>query len=273
MAPVVSVSTSSNNTAAGDAQTGAARRSSTGEDSENGRLTSLHAESSLAPHSEMSLHSYSSTDAPNESTPQVNKGKNAPHVTDTGNASQGKAVSRKIDSYGTDASVDMHILEEELVRMAPTIADLFKKIAKQTSSVPTSEEELQSVRDENERLRKTNKSLIEKLNTFQQKIIQLQLDNKHLNENGNTTRAKKEELNVKASELHELERRLDEHKRALEEKEQELNTQLLKLREIEEENEEHRQKIDKLEELQDEGTVCINSDISGCPPVVFFTDA
>lgn len=155
---------------------------------------------------------------------------------------------------GNDAPVDMKVLEQELVRIAPTIADLFKKISVQTSSsIPTTEEELQKVKDENERLRKTNKSLIEKLNAFQQKIIQLQLDNKKLKENGDAGRVKNDAIKQKAAELQAMEKRLDEHKKALEEKGRELNIQLEKLREIEEENEEQRQKIDKLEELQDEG--------------------
>ncbi|XP_060553935.1 uncharacterized protein LOC132714992 [Ruditapes philippinarum] len=242
----------------------AGRRTSTGEDSENGGPRLLYAESTLASQSDISLQSFSSTSTDNQTpinknllTAQVNKpGTTTPKSIASDGQQQSKNVlNQAVDKSRSDTPLDMQVLEQELVRMAPAIADLFKKIAKQTSSVPTSEEELQKVKDENERLRKTNKSLIEKLNSFQQKIIQLQLDNKKLKENGDTTRAKKEELTVKASELQDMERRLDEHKKALEEKETELNTQLLKLKEIEEENEMQREKIDKLEELQDEGIV------------------
>lgn len=237
---------------------GGARRSSTGEDSENvTQQRALYVEPSFASTSDMSLHSYSSMSSEssalsalslnNSITPQSGKNENTPRET--------PREQKSWDNAGSDTPVDMQVLEQELVRMAPTIADLFKKIAKQTSSVPTTEEELQRVKEENERLRKTNKSLIEKLNMFQQKIIQLQLDNKKLKENGDITRAKKDELTVKASELQEMQNRLDNHKKALEEKEQELNTQLLKLKEIEEENEQQREKINKLEELQDEGII------------------
>ena len=150
-------------------------------------------------------------------------------------------------------AVDMQTLEQELVRMAPTIADLFQKITKQTRNLPTSEEELQKIKEENERLRKTNKSLIEKLNMFQQKIIQLQIDNKKLREFGDSEKIKKDELTRKAYELQEMERRLEEHKKALEEKEVELNVQLMKLKDIEEENAVQKEKIEMLKEMQDEG--------------------
>ena len=150
-------------------------------------------------------------------------------------------------------SVDMQTLEQELVRMAPTIADLFQKITKQTRNLPTSEEDIQKVKDENERLRKTNKSLIEKLNTFQQKIIHLQLENKKLREYGDSEKMKKDELKRKALELQDMERRLEHHKKALEEKEVELNLQLLKLKDIEEENAIQKEKIELLKEMQDEG--------------------
>lgn len=150
-------------------------------------------------------------------------------------------------------SLDMQTLEQELVRMAPTIADLFQKITKQTRNVPSSEEDIQKIKEENERLRKTNKSLIEKLNVFQQKIIQLQLDNKRLREYGDSEKMKKDDLARKASELQEMERRLEAHKKALEEKEVELNLQLLKLKDIEEENALQKEKIEMLKEMQDEG--------------------
>ncbi|WAR19493.1 hypothetical protein MAR_001331 [Mya arenaria] len=158
------------------------------------------------------------------------------------------------ETKGSDTPMDMKVLEQELVRIAPTIRDLFKKIHQQTTGgLPTSDEELQKVKEENERLRKTNKSLIEKLNAFQQKIIQLQLDNKRLKENSEAGRVRGDELQQKAVELKSMERRLEEHRAALEEKEAELNSQLRKLEEIEEENAAQREKIDKLEELQDEG--------------------
>ena len=224
------------------------RQTDSGEDPDNRTPQALFVESRLgesfigtsrASHSEMSIASFNSdeSDSLSATTPQASS-----------------ASIRSVGLQGCDTPVDMKILEQELVRMAPTIADLFKKIAVQTSSLPTSEEDLQKVKDENERLRKTNKTLIEKLNAFQQKIIALQLDNKKLKANGEVGTKKKDELKQKAVELQDMERRLDVHKKALEEKEKELNRQLEKLQEIEEENENQRQKIDKLEELQDEGT-------------------
>ncbi|KAH3794456.1 uncharacterized protein LOC127838963 [Dreissena polymorpha] len=201
--------------------------------------------SRIATQSEMSLASFN-TESSDEFGAQMGADAGSPSTAD------GEPNVRQPTA---ECPMDMKVLEQELVRIAPTIADLFKKISKQTSSVPTSEEELQKIKDENERLRKTNKSLIEKLNAFQQKIIQLQLDNKKLKENSEMGRAKKGELQQKTVELQAMERRLDDHKRALEEKEAELNTQLLKLKEIEEENHEQREKIDKLVELQDEGII------------------
>ncbi|KAL4237273.1 hypothetical protein ACF0H5_001992 [Mactra antiquata] len=245
----------------------------TGPDATNGGHRTFNVQSSLSLQSEMSLQSFSSTSTDYQSVTPIQmasglsgndsqntrKADTTPQPSNSTTTTPQQATTNNIPSAnasGKNTPVDMHVLEQELVRMAPAIADLFKKISIQTSSnIPTSEEELQKVKEENERLRKTNKTLIEKLNTFQQKIIQLQLDNKKLKENGDTARGKKEELAQKATELRELEKRLDDHKKALEEKEQELNTQLLKLKEIEEENEEQRQKIDKLEELQDEGIV------------------
>ncbi|XP_061173135.1 golgin subfamily A member 6-like protein 25 [Saccostrea echinata] len=151
-------------------------------------------------------------------------------------------------------SVDMNILEQELVRIAPTIAELFQKISKTTSSnIPVSEEEIRKVKDENERLRKTNRALIEKLNNFQQKIIQLQLENKNLRENGEGAKEAKEELIRKARELQDMERRLEEQKNALEEKEMELNIQLMKIKEIEKDIVRQKRQITKLEILHEEG--------------------
>uniref|UniRef100_K1RK16 Uncharacterized protein n=1 Tax=Magallana gigas TaxID=29159 RepID=K1RK16_MAGGI len=153
-----------------------------------------------------------------------------------------------------DLSVDMNILEQELVRIAPTIAELFQKISKTTSSnIPVSEEEIRKVKEENERLRKTNRALIEKLNNFQQKIIQLQLENKNLRENGEGAKEAKEELGRKARELQDMERRLEEQKNALEEKEMELNIQLMKIKEIEKDIIRQKRQITKLEILHEEG--------------------
>lgn len=238
------------------------RRQSVDEEPENRTPQALFIESrigesfigsSRASQSEMSIASFNSnSDESPSATPQVS------------------AVGQRIlGASASETPVDMKVLEQELVRIAPTIADLFKKIAVQTSSIPTSEEELKKVKDENERLRKTNKSLIEKLNAFQQKIIQLQLDNKKLKESGDVGQSKKAEIKQKAAELHDMEKRLDEHKKALEEKEKELNTQLEKLKEIEEENVVQREKIDKLEELQDEGTLLF-TEIKYSSTVMFY---
>jgi predicted nucleic acid-binding Zn-ribbon protein len=78
----------------------------------------------------------------------------------------------------------MQVLEQELLRLAPTIADVFQRISQSTSQVPVSQEDIKKVKEDNERLRKTNRTLIEKLNTFQQRIIRLQLENKNLREAG-----------------------------------------------------------------------------------------
>ncbi|KAK3087027.1 hypothetical protein FSP39_000590 [Pinctada imbricata] len=169
----------------------------------------------------------------------------------TSSASAAASNVRDIDAK--NLSVDMNILEQELVRIAPTIAELFQKISKTTQSVPVSQEEIEKVKNENERLRKTNRALIEKLNNFQQKIIQLQLENKTLREKGEGAKEAKEELIQKARELQELEDRLEEQKRALEEKEIELNMQLMKIKDIENDIVQQKRQITMLETLHEEG--------------------
>ncbi|XP_048737466.1 golgin subfamily A member 6-like protein 22 [Ostrea edulis] len=176
----------------------------------------------------------------------------SPDVADEQPPSAASSDDRRLNEK--NLSVDMNILEQELVRIAPTIAELFQKISKTTSSnIPVSEEEIRKVKDENERLRKTNRALIEKLNNFQQKIIQLQLENKNLRENGEGAKEAKEELGRKARELQEMERRLEEQKNALEEKEMELNIQLMKIKEIEKDIIRQKRQITKLEILHEEG--------------------
>lgn len=152
------------------------------------------------------------------------------------------------------SGVDLTTLEQELVKIAPTIADLFQRITKTKDEQPnaTSIEDLNKVKEENERLRKTNRNLIEKLNMFQQQIINLQLENKKLRANDKCDQKSKEELNRKNQELENLRQKFETQKLELERKDQELNVQLKKIRDIEEENERQKIQIMKLEVLHDE---------------------
>ena len=152
------------------------------------------------------------------------------------------------------AGVNMETLEQELVRIAPTIADLFNKISSQKNSVAAAtEEELKKIKDDNERLRKTNRSLVEKLNSFQQKIIQLQLENKKLKDDSEREKVKQDELQQRASELEGLKERLEEQKRALEEKEYELDIQMQKIAQVVSDNGKQKEQLDNLERLHEEG--------------------
>lgn len=145
-------------------------------------------------------------------------------------------------------------LEQELMRLAPTIADVFQRISQSTAQVPVSEEEIKKVKEDNERLRKTNRTLIEKLNTFQQRIIRLQLENKNLREAGEGAQEQtKKDLDKKAVELEAIEKRIEDQKTALEEKERELKIQLQKIEEIETNMSKQRTKIQELVTLYDEG--------------------
>ena len=151
-------------------------------------------------------------------------------------------------------SVNMETLEQELVRIAPTIADLFNKISSQKKTVvAATEEELKHIKDDNERLRKTNRSLVEKLNSFQQKIIQLQLENKKLKDVSDQEKSKKEELQQRASELEGLKERLEEQKKALEEKEHELDLQMQKIAQVIADNDQQKEQLGHLEKLHEEG--------------------
>lgn len=168
-------------------------------------------------------------------------------------ASGGHAAAASGADNSNNPGVDMKALEQELVRIAPTIAELFQKFAKTTCKEPVSEEEIQNVKAENERLRKTNRALIEKLNSFQHKIIQLQLENKKLREEGEGVMIAKDDLDRKEFELKDLEKRLEEQKQALEEKEMELNNQLMKIKDIEDDIARQKDQIQKLETLHEEG--------------------
>ncbi|XP_045176971.2 cAMP-inducible prespore protein D7-like [Mercenaria mercenaria] len=162
------------------------------------------------------------------------------------------AVKKASDSKS--GNVDMETLEKELVRIAPTIADLFSKIHTQTTTVVgQSDEELKKIRDDNDRLRKTNRSLVEKLNSFQQKIIQLQLENKKLREISDNEKVKQTQLDEKSTELEKLKDKLIEQKRALEAKEKELDSQMNKLQNVIIDNEEQKFKLANLEQLHEEG--------------------
>ncbi|XP_060077664.1 mediator of RNA polymerase II transcription subunit 12-like [Ylistrum balloti] len=171
-----------------------------------------------------------------------------------GHSSGGPGADSNSQGSSSEApGVDMKALEQELVRIAPTIAELFQKFAKTTCKEPVSEEEIQNVKAENERLRKTNRALIEKLNSFQHRIIQLQLENKKLREEGEGVMEAKDELDRKEFELKDLEKRLEEQKQALEEKEMELNNQLMKIQDIENDIARQKEQIKKLETLHEEG--------------------
>lgn len=162
------------------------------------------------------------------------------------------AVQKASDSK--NGSLDMDMLEKELVKIAPTIADLFSKIHTQTTTVVAhSEEELKKIKDDNDRLRKTNRSLVEKLNSFQQKIIQLQLENKKLREVSDNEKIKQTQLDEKSSQLEKLKDKLVEQQKALEEKEKELDLQMDKLQSVINDNEEQRFKLANLEQLHEEG--------------------
>lgn len=163
-----------------------------------------------------------------------------------------KAIEMASDTKSGE--LDMEALEMELVKIAPTIADLFSKIQKQTTTVTaTSEEELQKVKEDNDRLRKTNRSLVEKLNSFQQKIIQLQLENKKLREINENEKIKQSQLEQRSCELENLKYKLLEQKRALEEKEKELDLQMEKLQTVINDNEEQKLKLANLQQLHEEG--------------------
>lgn len=150
--------------------------------------------------------------------------------------------------------VDMETLEQELVRIAPTIADLFNKMSTQKNTVvAASEEELKKIKDDNERLRKTNRSLVEKLNSFQQKIIQLQLENKKLKDESQSEKKKQEELQQRASELEGLKERLEEQKKALQQKEHELDIQMEKIASVIADNEKQKEQLEHLEQMHEEG--------------------
>lgn len=163
-----------------------------------------------------------------------------------------QAVQKASDQK--NGNLDMQTLEKELLKIAPTIADLFNKIHNQTSTViATSEEELKKIKDDNDRLRKTNRSLVEKLNSFQQKIIQLQLENKKLREIKDNEKVKQTQLEEKSSELEKLKDKLLQQKHELEEKEKELDLQMSKLQAVITDNEEQKLKMANLEQLHEEG--------------------
>lgn len=162
------------------------------------------------------------------------------------------AVQKASDSKS--GALDMETLEKELVKIAPTIADLFSKIHTQTTTVVAqSEEELKKIKEDNDRLRKTNRTLVEKLNSFQQKIIQLQLENKKLREFNDNEKVKQNQLDEKSTELEKLKDKLIEQKKALEEKEKELDMQMNKLQTVINDNEEQKFKLANLEQLHEEG--------------------
>ena len=165
-----------------------------------------------------------------------------------------KAKIASSENGDDSKGVNLETLEQELVRIAPTIADLFNKISNQNNTVvAATEDELKKIKEDNERLRKTNRSLVEKLNSFQQKIIQLQLENKKLKDDSVSEKKKQDELQQRASELEGLKERLEEQKRALEEKEHELDIQMQKIADVIADNAKQKEQLDHLEQLHEEG--------------------
>jgi len=116
--------------------------------------------------SEMSLASFTTTSSSDEfgssaDTPQgAAMGGIGPETSDATSiegSSSGFASASIITECGSekgastsgpgDSPVDIKVLEQELVRIAPTIRDLFQKIQKQTSgNLPSNEDELQKVK-------------------------------------------------------------------------------------------------------------------------------
>ena len=116
--------------------------------------------------SEMSLASFTTTSSSDEfgssaDTPQgAAMGGIGPETSDATSiegSSSGFASASIITESGSekgastsgpgDSPVDIKVLEQELVRIAPTIRDLFQKIQKQTSgNLPSNEDELQKVK-------------------------------------------------------------------------------------------------------------------------------
>lgn len=151
------------------------------------------------------------------------------------------AASLKPSGNGNELAVNVEMLEKELVKMAPSIAQLFEKISRTMSvDIPIEQEEYTRVKNENESLRKANRSLVEKLNSFQQKIISLQLENKRLRDSGEGTKETMEKLNKRAVELDSIRIRLEGQKSDLEEKEGDLDNQLEKMKQIEIDNEKQK---------------------------------
>lgn len=178
------------------------------------------------------------------------------YLNDTDHLASDLETARDSTFYNdSENTVDIRVMEEELVRIAPTIADLFQKFANSSSKQPVSEEEIRNVKQENQRLRKTNRALIDKLNTFQHRIIGLQCENKKLREEGDGVVETKEELDRKETELKELERRLEEQKNALEAKEIELNDQLMKIKDIEEDISIQQEQIEQLQNMREDDQV------------------
>lgn len=171
-------------------------------------------------------------------------------------ATMTQAAASAIANIGVDmkgANLNLEIVEKGLKEIAPTIAGLIQNIAATTSTDPAKLEEFQKVKNENEALRRTNRSLVEQLNSFQQKIIQLQLENKKLRDTGVGTKILKEDLEKKAINLSSIRQKLEQQKHELEEKDTELDIQLQKIKEIEEQSEQFNLKIMKLQVLHDDG--------------------
>lgn len=173
----------------------------------------------------------------------------------TSGANEINAVKSALSSTEPSASgVELSTLEKELVKIAPTIADLFKRISKTNDQSPKAAgvEDLEKIKEENERLRKTNRNLIDKLNMFQQQIINLQLENKKLRANDKGDQKAKADLDKKNEELECLKHKFESQRLELEQKDMELTHQLQKIREIEDENERQKIQIMKLEVLHQE---------------------
>ncbi|XP_069117404.1 meiosis-specific nuclear structural protein 1-like isoform X2 [Argopecten irradians] len=185
--------------------------------------------------------------------PSIDTSSMTPEQSSVAQMTQAAASAIVNTQWNNQDGVNVEAVEKGLVEIAPAIAELIKSIVATTSTDPEKLEEYHKVRNENEALRKTNRALVEQLNSFQQKIIQLQIENKKLRDTGEGTKILKDELESRATTLETIRKRLEEQKSQLEEKEMELNIQLKKIKEIEEERDRFSLQIMKLRVLHDDG--------------------
>ncbi|OWF46637.1 sporulation-specific protein 15-like [Mizuhopecten yessoensis] len=191
--------------------------------------------------------------SPRKALPSIDTSAMTPEQSSVVQMTQAAASAMTNSEWGIQGGIDVEIVEKGLIEIAPAIAELMKNVVATTSNDPIKLEEYQKVRNENEALRKTNRALVEQLNSFQQKIIQLQIENKKLRDTGKCTKLLKGDLEKRATTLESIRKRLEEQKAHLEEKERDLNIQLRKIKEIDEERDRFSLKLMKLQVLHDDG--------------------